>query len=108
MAPKQSIVGGPMPPTPRIWLCVYSWRGHDDHREDHRRARRHAGVEPGQYVTVKVDVVMGHDLSTAGATCGACFGGHTGDTTAKSYLANPAVAAASAIKGEIAAPEEVA
>ena len=61
-------------------------------------------------------------------TCGACFGGHTGvlgagevclstsnrnfvgrmgHTTAQSYLANPAVAAASAIKGAIAAPEEV-
>jgi len=144
----------------------------------------HAGahaVEPGEYVTVKVDVVMGNDRSTAGAigvlramearrvfdparivvvldhvaparqglvrkeglleifsdagaavstpTCGACFGGHMGilgknevclsttnrnfvgrmgDPTAESYLANPAVAAASAIKGEIAAPEEVA
>jgi 3-isopropylmalate/(R)-2-methylmalate dehydratase large subunit len=62
-------------------------------------------------------------------TCGACFGGHMGilgkgevclstsnrnfvgrmgDPTARSYLANPAVAAASAVKGCIAAPEEVA
>lgn len=61
-------------------------------------------------------------------TCGACFGGHTGvlgegeaclstsnrnfvgrmgHPTARVYLANPAVAAASAIKGVIAAPEEV-
>ncbi len=61
-------------------------------------------------------------------TCGACFGGHVGilgagevclstsnrnfvgrmgDPSAKSYLSNPAVAAASAIKGAIAAPEEV-
>ena len=61
-------------------------------------------------------------------TCGACFGGHMGilgrnevclstsnrnfvgrmgDPTAQSYLANPAVAAASAIKGAIAAPDEV-
>src|SRR5574337_45664 len=61
-------------------------------------------------------------------TCGACFGGHMGilgagevclstsnrnfvgrmgHPTARSYLANPAVAAASAIKGAIAAPEEV-
>jgi 3-isopropylmalate/(R)-2-methylmalate dehydratase large subunit len=73
-------------------------------------------------------------FSAAGAavstpTCGACFGGHMGilgkdevclsttnrnfvgrmgDPTAKSYLANPAVAAASAIRGEIVAPEEVA
>ena len=73
-------------------------------------------------------------FSDAGAavstpTCGACFGGHMGilgknevclsttnrnfvgrmgDPTAQSYLANPAVAAASAIKGEITAPEEVA
>jgi 3-isopropylmalate/(R)-2-methylmalate dehydratase large subunit len=62
-------------------------------------------------------------------TCGACFGGHMGilgagevclstsnrnfvgrmgHPTAKAYLSNPAVAAASAIKGAIAAPEEVA
>ena len=73
-------------------------------------------------------------FSDAGAavstpTCGACFGGHMGilgknevclsttnrnfvgrmgDPTAQSYLANPAGAAASAIKGEITAPEEVA
>ncbi len=73
-------------------------------------------------------------FSAAGAavstpTCGACFGGHMGilgkdevclsttnrnfvgrmgDPTAKAYLANPAVAAASAIKGEIAAPDDVA
>jgi len=61
-------------------------------------------------------------------TCGACFGGHMGvlgpdetclstsnrnfvgrmgHPTAKVYLANPAVAAASAIKGAIASPEEV-
>ncbi|MBI2552936.1 MAG: 3-isopropylmalate dehydratase large subunit [Candidatus Rokubacteria bacterium] len=61
-------------------------------------------------------------------TCGACFGGHMGvlgagevclstsnrnfvgrmgDPTAQSYLSNPAVAAASAIKGAIASPEEV-
>lgn len=61
-------------------------------------------------------------------TCGACFGGHLGilgkdevclstsnrnfvgrmgDPTAQAYLANPAVAAASAIKGAIADPEEV-
>jgi 3-isopropylmalate/(R)-2-methylmalate dehydratase large subunit len=72
-------------------------------------------------------------FSEAGAavstpTCGACFGGHMGilgrdevclsttnrnfvgrmgDPTAKSYLANPAVAAASAIRGEIVAPEAV-
>ncbi|MBI2494943.1 MAG: 3-isopropylmalate dehydratase large subunit [Candidatus Rokubacteria bacterium] len=72
-------------------------------------------------------------FSEAGAavstpTCGACFGGHMGilgrnevclstsnrnfvgrmgDPTAQSYLANPAVAAASAIKGAIAAPDEV-
>jgi 3-isopropylmalate/(R)-2-methylmalate dehydratase large subunit len=73
-------------------------------------------------------------FSEAGAvvstpTCGACFGGHMGvlgrdevclsttnrnfvgrmgHPTAQSYLANPAVAAASAIRGEIAAPEAVA
>jgi len=62
-------------------------------------------------------------------TCGACFGGHMGilgqdevclstsnrnfvgrmgHPTAKVYLANPAVAAASAVKGVIASPEEVA
>ncbi len=62
-------------------------------------------------------------------TCGACFGGHTGilaagevclsttnrnyvgrmgHPTAQVYLANPAVAAASAVRGAIAAPEEVA
>lgn len=72
-------------------------------------------------------------FSEAGAavstpTCGACFGGHMGilgrnevclstsnrnfvgrmgDPTAQAYLANPAVAAASAIKGAIAAPDEV-
>ncbi len=61
-------------------------------------------------------------------TCGACFGGHMGvlgagevclstsnrnfvgrmgHPTAKSYLSNPAVAAASAVKGAIASPEEV-
>ncbi|HET8579140.1 MAG TPA: 3-isopropylmalate dehydratase large subunit [Methylomirabilota bacterium] len=61
-------------------------------------------------------------------TCGACFGGHMGilgkgevclstsnrnfvgrmgDPRSQSYLANPAVAAASAIKGEITAPEDV-
>lgn len=61
-------------------------------------------------------------------TCGACFGGHMGilgenevclstsnrnfvgrmgHPTARVYLANPAVAAASAIKGAIASPEEV-
>ncbi len=61
-------------------------------------------------------------------TCGACFGGHMGilgenevclstsnrnfvgrmgHPTAQVYLANPAVAAASAVKGAIAAPEEV-
>jgi 3-isopropylmalate/(R)-2-methylmalate dehydratase large subunit len=61
-------------------------------------------------------------------TCGACFGGHMGilgkgevclstsnrnfvgrmgDPGALAYLANPAVAAASAVKGRIAAPEEV-
>jgi 3-isopropylmalate/(R)-2-methylmalate dehydratase large subunit len=73
-------------------------------------------------------------FSDAGAavstpTCGACFGGHMGilgkgevclstsnrnfvgrmgHPTAQSYLANPAVAAASAIRGEIVAPETVA
>jgi 3-isopropylmalate/(R)-2-methylmalate dehydratase large subunit len=62
-------------------------------------------------------------------TCGACFGGHMGilgadevclsttnrnfvgrmgHPTARVYLANPAVAAASAVKGAIAAPEEAA
>lgn len=72
-------------------------------------------------------------FSEAGAavstpTCGACFGGHMGilgkdevclstsnrnfvgrmgDPTARAYLANPAVAAASAIMGCIAAPEAV-
>lgn len=61
-------------------------------------------------------------------TCGACFGGHMGvlgadevclsttnrnfvgrmgHPTARVYLANPAVAAASAVKGAIATPEEV-
>jgi 3-isopropylmalate/(R)-2-methylmalate dehydratase large subunit len=61
-------------------------------------------------------------------TCGACFGGHMGilgagevclstsnrnfvgrmgHPTARAYLANPAVAAASAVLGRIAAPEEV-
>jgi 3-isopropylmalate/(R)-2-methylmalate dehydratase large subunit len=61
-------------------------------------------------------------------TCGACFGGHMGTLgqdevclstsnrnfvgrmghpTARVYLANPAVAAASAVKGAIASPEEV-
>jgi 3-isopropylmalate/(R)-2-methylmalate dehydratase large subunit len=35
------------------------------------------------------------------------FVGRMGDPTAQSYLANPAVAAASAIKGAIAAPDEV-
>jgi 3-isopropylmalate/(R)-2-methylmalate dehydratase large subunit len=72
-------------------------------------------------------------FSDAGAavstpTCGACFGGHMGilgkdeiclsttnrnfvgrmgHPTSRSYLANPAVAAASAIRGEIVAPEEI-
>ncbi len=61
-------------------------------------------------------------------TCGPCLGGHMGilgehevciatsnrnfvgrmgATTSKVYLANPAIAAASAIKGEICSPEEV-
>jgi 3-isopropylmalate/(R)-2-methylmalate dehydratase large subunit len=61
-------------------------------------------------------------------TCGACFGGHLGilgagevclsttnrnfvgrmgDPTARVYLANPAVAAASAVKGVIALPESL-
>ena len=61
-------------------------------------------------------------------TCGACFGGHMGilakgevclstsnrnfvgrmgDPGSQSYLCNPAVAAASAVKGQIAAPEEI-
>ena len=35
------------------------------------------------------------------------FVGRMGHPTAQSYLSNPAVAAASAIKGAIAAPEEV-
>ncbi|MFQ5828655.1 MAG: 3-isopropylmalate dehydratase large subunit [Candidatus Methylomirabilia bacterium] len=64
----------------------------------------------------------------AAPTCGACFGGHVGvlgddevclstsnrnfvgrmgAPTAKVYLANAAVAAASAVKGAIASPEEV-
>jgi 3-isopropylmalate/(R)-2-methylmalate dehydratase large subunit len=73
------------------------------------------------------------DLVEAGAavttpTCGACLGGHTGvlgrdevalattnrnfrgrmgDTTSRVYLANPAVAAATAVLGHIALPEDL-
>jgi 3-isopropylmalate/(R)-2-methylmalate dehydratase large subunit len=36
------------------------------------------------------------------------FVGRMGHPTARVYLANPAVAAASAVKGAIAAPEEIA
>lgn len=75
---------------------------------------------------IEVFAAAGAAVSTP--TCGACFGGHTGvlgkgevclstsnrnfvgrmgDPTARVYLANPAVAAASAVQGAIAAPEEV-
>ncbi len=75
---------------------------------------------------LEVFVEAGAAVSTP--TCGACFGGHMGilaadevclsttnrnfvgrmgHPTAKVYLANPAVAAASAVKGAIASPEEV-
>ena len=137
------------------------------------------GVEPGEFVVVRADIVMGNDGSTAGAlpvwrrigatrvfdpergavvfdhfvpnkaqamkegllavfaeagaaisppTWGPCFGGHTGvlgadevclsttnrnfvgrmgHPTARVYLANPVVVAASAVRGAIATPEEV-
>jgi 3-isopropylmalate/(R)-2-methylmalate dehydratase large subunit len=75
---------------------------------------------------LEVFVEAGAAVSTP--TCGACFGGsmgilaagevclsttnrnfvgRMGDPTARVYLANPAVAAASAVKGAIAAPEAV-
>jgi len=60
----------------------------------------HAGtavVEPGEFIIARVDVVMGNRN----------FVGRMGHPTARVYLANPAVAAASAVKGVIAAPEDV-
>ncbi len=78
----------------------------------------HAGtstVEPGEYVTVKVDVVMDNELSTAGAI------GVLRKMEARRVF-DPArivvvldhvaptkdIAAASMLKGEVAAPGEVA
>lgn len=75
-----------------------------------------------------MEVFAEANAAISAPTCGACFGGHMGvlgdnevclstsnrnfvgrmgAPTAKVYLANPAVAAASAIKGVIASPEEV-
>jgi homoaconitase/3-isopropylmalate dehydratase large subunit len=86
-----------------------------------------AAVEPGEFVVTRVDVVMGHDGSTAGrcrcgggsapggsstprawrSTTNRNFVGRMGHSPAQVYLANPAVAAASAVRGAIAMPEEV-
>jgi 3-isopropylmalate/(R)-2-methylmalate dehydratase large subunit len=75
-----------------------------------------------------LDVFSQAGGAVSAPTCGACFGGHMGilgkgevclstsnrnfvgrmgDPGARSYLSNPAVAAASAITGRITAPEEI-
>jgi 3-isopropylmalate/(R)-2-methylmalate dehydratase large subunit len=76
-----------------------------------------------------MEIFMDSDCIVSTSTCGPCIGGHMGvlgeyekcvsttnrnfvgrmgARTAEIYLANPAVAAASAIAGRIAGPEEVA
>ncbi len=75
-----------------------------------------------------IDTLIEAGVAVSTPTCGPCLGGHMGilakgeravSTTNRNfvgrmghvesevYLANPAVAAASAIKGQIAHPEEV-
>ncbi len=87
---------------------------------------QHVYLEAVQEGLAKIFIEAGGVFSTP--TCGPCLGGHVGilaagekaisttnrnfigrmgDPTSEVYLSNPAVAAASAIKGSIAHPEEV-
>jgi 3-isopropylmalate/(R)-2-methylmalate dehydratase large subunit len=87
---------------------------------------QHVYLEAVQEGLAKIFIEAGGVFSTP--TCGPCLGGHVGilaagekaisttnrnfigrmgDPTSEVFLSNPAVAAASAIKGSIAHPEEV-
>ena len=104
-------------------------RGHTVHRET-----RLIVIPASQWIYTQalkeglLEVFADAGAAISTPTCGACFGGHTGvlgagevclsttnrnfvgrmgHPTARVYLANPAVAAASAVKGAIATPEEV-